>query len=304
MGLGILCPGQGAQSASMLDLLAGGERARVMLDLAAATLGAHPDDLVTGPPERLFENVIAQPLVCAVTLAAWAELAPRLPSPLVMAGYSVGELAAHACVGTLSPEALFPLARARAEAMDAACGKPNGMIAVRGITVAALEPLCARHGVWMAIINGPDRIVVGGLLDHLAAFGSQVEGLGGSLTPLSISVASHTPLMTPALEPFGAILAQTRLSRPLIPVLAGIDATAVLSVERTRDVLVHQLDRPIQWWSCLQAMQERGCTVLLELGPGSTLARMASELSPGSEARSVADFKTLDGVIRWVEGRL
>jgi [acyl-carrier-protein] S-malonyltransferase len=110
--------------------------------------------------------------------------------------------------------------------------------------------------------------------------------------------------MTPALEPFGAVLAETQLSRPLIPVLAGIDGTAVLSAERTREVLLHQLDRPIQWWSCLQALQERGCTVLLELGPGSTLARMVTELFPGVEARSVADFKTLDGVIRWVEERL
>ena len=110
--------------------------------------------------------------------------------------------------------------------------------------------------------------------------------------------------MTPALAPFGAILAGTRLSRPDIPILAGIDGTSVLSAERIRDVLVHQLDQPIQWWSCLQALQERGCTVLLELGPGSTLARMATDLFPRMEARSVADFKTLDGVVRWVEGRL
>jgi [acyl-carrier-protein] S-malonyltransferase len=288
----------------MLDLLAVGERARAMLDLAAASLDAHPQELVAGPLERLFENVIAQPLVCAVTLAAWAELSPHLPSPLVMAGYSVGELAAHGCAGTLAPEALFSLARRRAEVMDGACGRPNGMVAVRGVAVAALGPLCDQHGVWMAIINGPDRIVVGGLLDRLTAFANQVEGLGGGLTPLSISVASHTPLMTPALEPFRTVLAETRLSRPLIPVLAGIDGTAVLSAERTREVLVHQLDRPILWWNCLQALQERGCSVLLELGPGSTLARMATELFPGIEARSVADFKTLDGVIRWVEGRL
>ncbi len=304
MGLGILCPGQGAQSAAMLDILAGGDRAEATLDLAAATLGVHPRDLVAGPPERLFENAIAQPLVCAVTLAAWAELAPRLPSPLVVAGYSVGELAAHACAGTLAPETLFPLARRRAEGMDAACDRPNGLVAVRGLAVAELEPLCARHGVWMAIINGPDRGVVGGLADPLAAFGNQAQALGGSLTPLAVSVASHTPLMTPALAAFGAILAEARLARPLIPVLAGIDGTAVLSAERTRDVLVRQLDHPIQWWSCLQALQERGCTVLLELGPGSTLSRMATELFPAIEARSVADFKTLDGVLRWVESRL
>jgi [acyl-carrier-protein] S-malonyltransferase len=304
MGLGILCPGQGAQSAAMLEILAGGDRAAAMLDLAAATLGAHPNDLVAGPPERLFQNSIAQPLVCAVTLAAWAELSPHLPRPIAAAGYSVGELAAHACSGSLGPEALFTLAHQRAEVMDAACGRPNGLVAVRGLTVTALEPLCLRHGVWMAILNGPDRIVVGGLVEHLAAFEHQVQDLGGGLTPLSITVASHTPLMTPALESFRTILAQTPFTRPGIPVLAGIDASAVLSPERTRDVLARQLDHAIHWWNCLQALQERGCSVLLELGPGSTLSRMAADLFPDLEARSVADFKTLDGVIRWVEGRV
>lgn len=304
MGLGILCPGQGAQSATMLEILAGGDRAKALLDRAAATLGAHPAELVAGPPERMFRNVIAQPLVCAVTLAAWAELSPHLPRPLAMAGYSVGELAAHACAGTLAPEALFRLAHARAEAMDAACGHPSGMVAVRGIPVAELEPVCVRHGVWMAIINGPDRVVVGGLTEHLSAFESQIQGLGGGLTPLSITVASHTPLMTPALGSFETTLGATRLSPPTTPVLAGIDASAVLSAERARAVLLRQLDHPIHWWSCLQALQERGCSVLLELGPGSTLARMASDFFPDVEARSVADFKTLEGVIRWVEGRL
>jgi [acyl-carrier-protein] S-malonyltransferase len=303
VGLGILCPGQGAQSASMLEPL-GGARAEAILDLAAPTLGAHPRDLVAGPSERLFENVLAQPLVCAVTLAAWAELSPRLPPPLAVAGYSVGELAAHASAGTLAPEALFPLARARAQAMDAACGLPSGLVAVRGLPAGELGPVCARHGVWMAILNGPDRIVVGGLLDHLAAFERQVQDLGGGLTPLSISVASHTPLMAPALEPFEAVLARTPMASPAVPVLAGIDGTAVLSAQRAREVLVRQLDHPVQWWNCLRALRERGCTVLLELGPGSTLSRMATDLLPGVEARSLADFRTLDGVVRWVEGRL
>jgi hypothetical protein len=31
---------------------------------------------------------------------------------------------------------------------------------------------------------------------------------------------------------------------------------------------------------------------------------MATDLFPGIQARSVAEFKTLDGVIQWVEGRL
>ena len=39
-------------------------------------------------------NQIAQPLMTGVALAAWQALKNRLPRPAVVAGYSVGELAA------------------------------------------------------------------------------------------------------------------------------------------------------------------------------------------------------------------
>ena len=44
--------------------------------------------------------------------------------------------------------------------------------------------------------------------------------------------------------------------------------------------------------------------MFLELGPGNALARMAAELVPDARARSVADFRSLDGVLRWAEGAL
>jgi [acyl-carrier-protein] S-malonyltransferase len=44
--------------------------------------------------------------------------------------------------------------------------------------------------------------------------------------------------------------------------------------------------------------------VFLDLGPGSALARMASEALPGAAVRSVVEFRTLDGVARWVGAAL
>ena len=47
-----------------------------------------------------------------------------------------------------------------------------------------------------------------------------------------------------------------------------------------------------------------GCTVFLELGPGGALTRMAAEVVPAACGRSVADFRTVAGIARWVEGAL
>jgi [acyl-carrier-protein] S-malonyltransferase len=47
-----------------------------------------------------------------------------------------------------------------------------------------------------------------------------------------------------------------------------------------------------------------GATVFLELGPGSALSRMATELLPGAAARSVAEFRSLKGIAAWVATRV
>jgi [acyl-carrier-protein] S-malonyltransferase len=41
-------------------------------------------------------------------------------------------------------------------------------------------------------------------------------------------------------------------------------------------------------------------TVALELGPGSALARMLQARHPQIACRSVADFRSLDGIISWL----
>jgi [acyl-carrier-protein] S-malonyltransferase len=51
-------------------------------------------------------------------------------------------------------------------------------------------------------------------------------------------------------------------------------------------------------------LRERGCTVLLELGPGAGLARMARDRAPDIAARSVSEFNRIEGVLDWVAREL
>mgnify|MGYP000370215279 CR=1 FL=1 len=73
--LGILCPGQGAQHAQMLALLAAEPAALAVLAQAEAVLGMAPATLAAGP--ELFTNAVAQPLICTAELATWARWRTR-----------------------------------------------------------------------------------------------------------------------------------------------------------------------------------------------------------------------------------
>jgi len=183
--------------------------------------------------------------------------------------------------------------------MDAACPEPSGLLAVRGTRRSALEPLCKAHGVEIAIVNGPDRMVVGGTRGALAALEPVLLAAGAKLIPLAVAVASHTSLLSSAVTPFKEAL--VALQKPPIPVLAGITGSPVTTRQGAIDTLSAQVAQTIEWVACLEALAERGCTTMLELGPGTALSRMAADRLPGVAARSVSEFQSLEGVVAWVE---
>jgi [acyl-carrier-protein] S-malonyltransferase len=89
-----------------------------------------------------------------------------------------------------------------------------------------------------------------------------------------------------------------------VPVLAGLSGAPLRLRADGVESLSRQLAGRLEWAGVLAAAAELGCTVFLELGPGNALARMAGELVPGAASRSIADFRRVDGVVRWVEARL
>lgn len=304
-GLAVLCPGQGGQRAGMLDAaLATAAGAAVVRRASAASAL----DLVRlareGGPET-FRNATAQPLLCAVELATWAALRDALPQPRLVAGYSLGELASYACAGALDPEELVALAARRAALMDgAASSAPGGLLAIRGLPLARTEALARAAGAELAIVNAPDQGIVGGPETALTAVADAAARAGGKAQRLCVDVPAHTRALAPAVAPFAEALAASTLRDPAVPVLAGISAEPVRDRAAAIASLSRQLAERIEWGRCLAAAAELGCTVFLELGPGSALTRMVAEALPGAEARSVEAFRSLDGVARWVRARL
>jgi [acyl-carrier-protein] S-malonyltransferase len=223
----------------------------------------------------------------------------------VILGYSLGELAAYACAGALEPAEAVALAVARAAAMDAAAPPPGaGLVALRGLSPARASALAAGAGAEVAIVNGPDHVVLGGSAAALAAVESRAPAAGATAVRLPVGVPAHTSLLRTSVAPFAAALAASPLRDPRVPVLAGTTALPVATRAEAIAALSAALAAPIAWSSCLAAAAELGSTVLLELGPGGALAKMAGELLPDTAVRSVADFRSVEGVARWVEREL
>jgi len=226
-----------------------------------------------------------------------------LPAPALVAGYSIGELAAWGVAGALAPQDALALARVRAGAMDAAAqaGPTQVLAAISGLAVERVAALAAQHGFEVAIVNGYDACIAGGLERALDMFTAAVAHESGKLQRLPVAVASHTSLMAPAVGEVEAALAAAAFYAPACPVLSGVAAVTLSSKgEAVRD-LSRQLVQTIRWSDCMDAAVEAGIGVALELGPGAALARMMQARHPQVACRSVADFRSIDGIVAWVE---
>lgn len=300
MSLAILCSGQGAQHPAMLDMIADHPVAAEVIRAGEAVLGMHLRELLTQRDE-IFRNAIAQPLICLTQLALWAALRQDSAKPAAFCGYSVGELGAYACAGALDAAELARIAAARAALMDqGAAATHGGMLALQGLRRGEVEGLCAGQRAWVAIAIGDDEFVIGGEDAALKRLSKDFVARGVKLTRIKVGLASHTPLLSDAVEPFRALLEASSLTAPATPVVAGIDAAWVVRRETAIEKLALQLDRTVEWSGCMDMMYERGCRVFLELGPGRALARMTQARYADAEARAIDDFRSLEGVSSWL----
>jgi len=304
MSLALLFPGQGVQHPEMLRWLDAEPAAAPMWAALAARLGADwrgrlaDDAWASG-------NAVAQALLTGVSLAAWHALAPHLPAPAIVAGYSVGELAACSAAGVFDAVDALDLAQQRANAMDRSAGAvPAGLLAVAGVQADEVEALCARGGLAVAIRIGVDRCVIGGPLGALDAAVPVLAARGAELTPLRVRVASHTPTMTAAATAFDALIAPLAWRRGRCLVASNLDGAGRRDVAPLKHALAAQIDHTVRWDRCMNTVAERQPRCVLEVGPGTSLARMWAARHPEVPARSVDEFHSAQAVIAWVRRAL
>ena len=300
MSVALLFPGQGTQHPAMLPWLESDDAARSVLARVAEVLGG---DWRARTADTAWSqsNAVAQPLVTGASAAAWTALAPHLPRVVAVAGYSVGELGACVAAGMLQPDDAMTLAVRRAAAMDAcAVDGAAGLLGVSDVDPVDVDAACARWGLEIAIRTGERRCVIGGATAALAEAAAHLAALGAKTTPLGVRVASHTRAMRAAVPALAQALAQARWHAPRAAWVAGITGAVVRDVAEVRRVLAEQVATTVHWDACMDTVAERRPDVVLEVGPGTTLARLWRERHPAIPVRSCDEFASAGEIRDWV----
>lgn len=258
-----------------------------------------------GPAGLLTDTAYAQPGVVAVSLAAAESLAERLAgaevAPSLCAGHSVGELAALALAGAITPHDCLKLVAARGSLMAGACAVADGsMAAVLGLDEAPLIELCLRASeetgatVQVGNLNAPGQVVLSGNRRALAR-ACELARVAGARRVVGLEVGGpfHSVYMQPAAEEFQTVVEGVTFSRPAVPVVLNVTGTACDDPEEIRRTLVTQATSPVRWSDSVKTMVEMGCNVFVELGPGQVLSGLVKRIAREAVVLNVEDEESL-----------
>jgi [acyl-carrier-protein] S-malonyltransferase len=268
--IALLAPGQGSQTPGMLGPWLDDPAAGATLDTWSAATGLDLRRLgTTGDADEIKDTAVTQPLVVAAALLAAGAF--RSPAGAVIAGHSVGELAAAAVAGVIPALDAVDVAAVRGAAMGAACAlTPTGMSAVMGGNTDEVLAALAELDLVGANVNGGGQIVAAGPLSALEELAATPPG-GVRVIPLPVAGAFHTSFMAGAESALQERLAQLTPADPLHPLLTNSDGTVVASGSAYLKLLAAQVTRPVRWDACMQTMRALGVTGVLELPPSGAL---------------------------------
>ena len=294
-------PGQGAQYSGMgHELYEHSPAARAVFDLAETIRPGTIKQCFMGSDDELAKTENTQPCLYCVELAAAMALKEAGVTAGMLAGFSIGELAALAFSGAVTHEVGFRLVCKRAEFMQKAAESTNtGMAAVLKLPDDTVTALCKEYeNIYPVNFNCPGQVVVAGARDELENFKARVKEAGGRAMPLKTGGGFHSPFMAGASNDFAEELKKYEIGSPMIPLYSNV--TAKPYEGDYRELLVKQIYSPVQWEATIRSMLAAKAGVFIETGPGKTLCGLIQRIADEARVLNVEDNESLMKTIEMI----
>ncbi len=231
------------------------------------------------PELDLAQTWLAQPAIVAVEYALaklWMSWGVR---PQAMFGHSVGEYTAAVLSGVMSIEDALRLVAVRGQLMQQTA--PGAMLAVP-LSEEDVTPWLF-GGLSIAAFNAPELCTIAGSPEEIRVLETELKAGGIACQLLRTSHAFHTAFVEPAMAPFVAEIRKIRLNRPTIPFISCVTGTWIRSEEAQQpEYWSQQMRLPVQFETGLTEILGDANNVLLDVGPGQTLRRLALRRSRSS----------------------
>ena len=311
----LVFPGQGAQTVGMLGDWCDGHPAALELFTRASSILGY--DLAAicrhGPAEKLNATSVSQPAILVTSLAALEVLKSRDPALVsgasITAGLSLGEYTALVFADALDFDSAVRVVDVRGRAMQECASKlgtqlgtkrgpagtaAGGMVAVLGMERERVASLCdeCRGGDVLEVANVlcPGNVVVSGAEAACRRLDEAATAAGAmKCVRLEVAGAFHTVLMQEAVDKLAAVLAETTVRSPRIPVVSNVDARPHADPAEIRSLLARQVCGVVEWHASMTYLLSTGVRTVCEVGPGRVLRGLLKRIDRSVSCSGVPD---------------
>eukprot|EP00928_Gymnodinium_smaydae_P004000 TRINITY_DN11406_c0_g2_i2.p1 TRINITY_DN11406_c0_g2~~TRINITY_DN11406_c0_g2_i2.p1 ORF type:complete len:2568 (+),score=644.11 TRINITY_DN11406_c0_g2_i2:184-7887(+) len=240
-------------------------------------------------PNLLDQTQYSQPAIFCLQYALAELWRSRGVLPCAVLGHSVGEYCAAVVSGVMSLEDGLRLIAARGRLIADCCESGGAMLAVFA-SEDQVESALAKVGsgakdVAIAAVNGPKLVVISGPSAEAQRVAAET---GATRKPLNVSHAFHSPMMTPAVEPFRKEIASAQLGKPsgrFFSTLLGQEAQGVDLSDP--EYWARHIPGTVRFSAAMEALDAAlQPEAYLEIGSSPTLANMAKRFLRKSSASS------------------
>ncbi|WP_306366859.1 SDR family NAD(P)-dependent oxidoreductase [Nocardiopsis sp. CC223A] len=223
---------------------------------------------VTGPLARAD---VIQPVLWAVMVSlarVWETLGVR---PAAVIGHSQGELAAACVAGALSVEEAARIVSLRSQALTGLAG--SGGMASLGISAEEAEELARTlPDLYVAVINGPDSVVVSGGPRAVRQAVEHCADRGVHAALVDVDYASHSPHVELIRDRVAEYLGRVHRRAPDVPFYSTLTGAELGDLPLDADYWYAGLRNPVRFSDAVDALVGDGHRVFLEVGPHPVLA--------------------------------
>lgn len=253
-----------------------------------------------------------QPALFIVEHAMARAWMARGVQPAVMLGHSLGEYVAACLAGVFSLEDALRIVTARGRLMQS---MPAGAMTAIALTEAGLAPFLAA-GCDIAAINGEQLCVLAGPLQAIEAAEQQLFARGLMPRRLHVAIASHSAMTESIVAELQQVVASVARHAPRIAFISNVTGLPITAAQAVDPVYWgRHLRSTVRFADGLSALLGTAGRVLLEVGPGETLAGLArqhplaasaagiwaSQAHPQQQARNARQLASVTGAL-WCAG--
>ena len=299
--IAMIFPGQGSQTIGMgKSFYENSPLAREMFERAGERIGVDFTKLLFEENTQLDQTEYTQPAILLISMIAYKLFQESHPTTATMfLGHSLGEFSALCASGAIDYVDAVELVHQRGKLMAQACESINaGMMAILGLDDAVVEELCTKANgegkrVWPANYNQAGQLVVAGIKEDLQSMESVFKEAGAKRALLlNMSIASHCPLLSSAMEPLGEVMETMVHESFSAPIISNASTQPYSTKEEAIKWLKVQLIQPVKYKQSIESIAG-DIELMIEFGNGAVLKGLNKRNAPDVETMGISDMESL-----------